>query len=91
MTRSRSGAANWRAAATHRAGTRPLESREHVEQRRFAAAGGPEQTENLAVCDIEIDAIEGDIRARAPPGKLSEPCRAATPCPPVERKTLTSR
>src|SRR5262249_59777374 len=59
------GAADRRAAATHRAGTGALEACEDVEQRRFAATGGAEQTENLAVCNLEVDAIQGDRGAGA--------------------------
>src|SRR5262249_62104802 len=81
------GGAARRAAATHRAGTGALEACEDVEQRRFAATGGAEQTENLAVCDLEIDAIEGDIGLGRRRENFPNLVELQHSCPPVERKT----
>ena len=44
---------------------RRLEAGEHAEQRGLAAAGGPEQREELVLADVERDAVDGGRPAEA--------------------------
>ncbi len=39
---------------------RPLEAREHAQQRRLAAARRAEQAEDLLLVDVERDVVHGD-------------------------------
>jgi hypothetical protein len=45
----------------HRAGCRLGEARDHVENRRFAAAGLAEQRQHLALCHFEIELVDRGI------------------------------
>jgi hypothetical protein len=58
-----------------------------TQRRRFAAAGRAEQTENLAVCDLEVDAIEGDIGLGLRRENFPNLVELQHACPPVECKT----
>ena len=40
-------------------GGRLFEPGQHVERRRLAAAGGPEQHQQLAVPDLEVEILDG--------------------------------
>jgi len=48
-----------------RAGVRRLEAGDDTEQRRLAGAGRPEQRQQLAGVDLEVDAVDGDKIAEA--------------------------
>ena len=43
---------------------RVLESREHAQQRRLAAAGGAEQGEEFAFGNVEVRVVDGDDGSR---------------------------
>src|SRR5205823_14633949 len=58
------GAAHRRPLELHVAGARLLETREDVEQRRFAAARGTDEADEFTRCDVEADAVEGELVAR---------------------------
>src|SRR5690606_12186472 len=46
-------------------GTRTLQTGKHHEERRFAGAGGTDKPCRLALCDLEVDALENVDRARS--------------------------
>ena len=53
---------------------RPVEPADDVQQRRLAAARGADQTDELAVVDVEVDVVDGaDGLAPAPGEVLHEP------------------
>jgi hypothetical protein len=47
------------AAELDAAGVRALEAGDDPQERRLARAGGPKQCEELALCDCEVDAVDG--------------------------------
>ena len=60
MPRSGPGPVTSLAGHGHLALVGGLEAGNGVEHRRFAAAGWPKQTDELATCDLEGDAVDGD-------------------------------
>ena len=74
---------------------RRLEAGEHAQQRGLAAAGGPEQREELALPDVERERVDRDHRAEALADRLEAhqrglpPCSSLAPCrrPPSTHST----
>jgi hypothetical protein len=64
----------------HRARGRLLEPGDHAQRGGLAAAAGAEQGEELALCDVEIEVVNGDQVAERlgdalqPHGRLAQVC-----------------
>ena len=53
------------AADVDRAGIRPLQPGDQPERRRLAGAGRPEQHDEFAVGDVQVETADGDLLAEA--------------------------